>query len=89
MLVFMIGALRAIVEMLGLCLIGQGVLCLLAGQNRQKNAIYRLFELLTRLPRQLAAWLLPRNASGKAAGMLAFLLLFLVWIGLAWLRKFL
>lgn len=89
MLVFMIGALRAIIEMLGLCLIGQGVLYLLVGQHRQKNAIYQLFELLTRPPRQLAAWLLPRNASGQVAGMLAFLLLFLVWIGLAWLRKFL
>jgi hypothetical protein len=89
MLVFMIGALRSIVEMLGLCLIGQGVLYLLAGQHRQQNAIYRFFDLLTRPPRQLVAMMLPKQASGKAVGMGAFVLLFLVWIGLAWLRKFL
>lgn len=61
MLVFMIGALRAIVEMLGLCLIGQGLLYLLAGERRQQNAIYRFFELLTRPPRQLALFLLPKG----------------------------
>lgn len=85
----MIGALRAIVEMLGLCLIGQGVLHLLAGEGRQQNAIYRLFDLLTRLPRRMAAMLLPKESSANMAGLFAFLLLFALWIGLAWLRKFL
>ncbi len=89
MLVFLIGALRAIVEMLGLCLIGQGVLYLLAGRRRQQNAIYRFFDLLTAPPRKLTAKLLPTHTSGKAVGMFAFLLLFILWIGLAWGRKFL
>ena len=89
MLVFVIGALRAIVEMLGLCLIGQGVLYLLAGRGRQQNAMYRFFDLLTRPPRRLTALLLPKRASGSMVGPLAFVLLFVLWIGLAWLRKFL
>ena len=89
MLDFPIGALRAIIEMLGLCLIGQGVLYLLAGRHRQENVIYRLFDLLTAPPRRVAAMLLPKHASGRAAAILAFLLLFIIWIGLAWLRKFL
>ena len=89
MLLFLIGALRAIVEMLGLCLIGQGVLHLLAGRRREQNAIYRIFDLLTSPPRKLTAKLLPTATSGKAVGMLTFLLLFILWIGLAWVRKFL
>ncbi|MCW5582009.1 MAG: hypothetical protein KIS72_11770 [Luteimonas sp.] len=87
MQVFVISALRAVVEMLGLCLIGQGVLHLLAGSRRRQNAIYRLFELLTRPPRQVAALLLPRGASKMVVGALALMLLFMLWIGLAWLRK--
>ena len=85
--VFVISALRAVVEMLGLCLIGQGILYLLAGSRRQKNAVYRFFDLLTRPPRQAAAFLLPRGASGFLVGLLALGLLFMLWIGLAWLRK--
>lgn len=85
--VFLISALRAIVEMLGLCLIGQGVLYLLTGSRRQQNAIYRFFDLLTRPPRQFVALLLPRSVSGILVGLLSFALLFMLWIGLAWLRK--
>lgn len=89
MLLFLIGALRAIVEMLGLCLIGQGFLHLLAGRRREQNTIYRFFDLLTSPPRKLTAKLLPAGTSGKAVGMLTFLLLFILWVGLAWVRKFL
>jgi len=85
--VFLIGALRAVIEMLGLCLIGQGVLYLLTGKQRQQNAIYRFFDLLTRPPRRLTASLLPKKAASSLVGMLTLLLLFTLWIGLAWLRK--
>ena len=87
MQVFVISALRAVVEMLGLCLIGQGMLYLLAGSGRRQNAIYRFFDLLTRPPRQAAALLLPRGTPGMLVGLLALVLLFMLWIGLAWLRK--
>ena len=87
MQVFLISALRAVVEMLGLCLIGQGILYLLAGSRRQQNAIYRFLDLLTRPPRQVAAFLLPRGVSEMLVGLLALVLLFMLWIGLAWLRK--
>ena len=85
--VFLISALRAIVEMLGLCLMGQGVLYLLTGSRRQQNAIYRFFDLLTRPPRQFVALFLLRSVSGLLVGLLSFVLLFTLWIGLAWLRK--
>ena len=88
MLAFVISALRAIVEMLGLCLVAQGVLYLVAGQGRAGNPIYQLFAIVTAPPRRLVARMLPRSSSGMAAGLGCFALLFLLWIGLALMRSF-
>lgn len=87
MLPFLIGALRAIVEMLGLALLAQGVLYLIAGPGRQQNPVYRLFELLTRGPRRLLRMAVgPRPGEGLL-GLWCFIILFFVWLGLALLRK--
>lgn len=88
MLLFVIGALRAIVEMLGLCLIAQGALYVVAGQRRAANPIYQLFSLITAPPRQLLRSLLPVGTGATTCGIICFVLLFLLWAGLALLRKF-
>lgn len=88
MLLFLLGALRAIVEMLGYCLLGQAVLYLLAGNKRAANPIYQLLSLITRPPRQLCARLLPAGTSSLRVASLCFAILVVLWIGLAWLRKF-
>jgi hypothetical protein len=86
--VFLISALRAILEMLALCLLGQAVLYVLAGQGRSENLIYRLFDLITRSPRQLVAILLPRSCSASVVGILTFVIVLVLWLGLAIVRKF-
>jgi len=86
-LVFAISALRAIIEMLGLCLLGQALLYLLAGKRSQQNPIYNFFALLTSGPRQLISHLCSGKISASLAGTLCFLILFIFWIALAWLRK--
>ena len=86
---FTLSALRAVIEMLGLCLIGQGVLGVLAGKGREQNAIYRLLTLITRAPRTVVARLLPATTSPARISMLTGLLLFVTWVALAWLRKIL
>ncbi|WP_139326307.1 hypothetical protein [Azonexus hydrophilus] len=83
MLLFLISALRAIVEMLGLSLIGLALMAVFAGNRRDSNPIYRLFALITRAPRRLAGSLLPGRERPVLAGVLCFVLLFLLWIGLA------
>jgi hypothetical protein len=88
MLLFVIGALRAIVEMLGLCLVAQGVLHLLAGNGRAANPVYQLFSIITAPPRRLVAWLLPQRAGATTIGIVCFALLLLLWVGLAVTRKF-
>lgn len=84
---FLIGAWRAIVEMLGLCLLGQGALFLLAGEKCTGNPVWQLFSLITRAPRQLVAAILPRGISGGKISVATFLILFFLWTGLAFLRK--
>lgn len=87
MTLFLIGALRAIIEMLGLCLLAQGFLSLLAGQKRHSNPIYQLFSLLTTPPRRLVARCLPRGAAPSCVGLVCLVSLFLLWIGLALVRQ--
>ncbi|HEX6734142.1 MAG TPA: hypothetical protein VF096_04960 [Azonexus sp.] len=86
MTLYLIGALRAIVEMLGLCLVAQAALYPLCGRQRADNPMYRLFALITGGPRRLVAIVLP-GAPAWLVGTLCFAGLFILWIGLAWLRK--
>ncbi len=72
--------------MLGLCLLGQGVLYLLAGQGRKENRIYQLFDLLTTAPRTLVALLLPVTTNPVLVALMTFVILLLLWLGLAFLR---
>jgi len=88
MLLFLISALRAIIEMLGLCLCGQAILYLLAGQGRSRNGIYQLFALITRGPRQMVAYCLPTACSPKCVAAVTLVLLATLWLGLAFLRKY-
>lgn len=85
---FLISAARATVEMLGLCMLGQGILYLVAGRQRATNRIYQLFDLITLPPRRLVARLTPGAPGGPAIGVLTFGILLLLWLGLAFARKF-
>jgi len=85
---FVIGALRAIVEMLLLCLVAQAILYLLAGQKRSENPIYRLFALITKPPRRLVSMLLPTWVGSMTVAAICFLFLLFLWLGLALMRKF-
>lgn len=77
---------RAIIEMLGLCLLGQGVLYFLAGEGRIRNPVYQLFATITAPLLARFRYFFPR-LTGAASGVLVFLGLFCLWIGLAVLRK--
>ena len=69
--------------MLGLCLLGMAAMALMAGERREENAIYRLFELITRAPRRLVARLMPGRERPLLAGVVCFCGLFAAWILLA------
>lgn len=87
MLLFLIAATRAIVEMLLLCLLGQLVLYVLAGHSRERNPVYRLLAIITRPAMALCQRRLPSTLSGGGVAMVTFLCLLCLWFGLAILKK--
>lgn len=88
MTLFLIGALRAIIEMLGLCLLAQGILYIVAGQRRSSNPIYQLFALITKPPWQIVSQLLPAHTGPKTISFVYFFTLLTLWLGLGIARKF-
>ena len=81
-----IGLLRAIVEITGLFMLAQGALYLLAGRQRDSNPIYQLFFLLTRPAIKLLRRVTPNLIADRQLPVVAFFLLFWLWIALAYLR---
>ncbi len=84
---FLLSALRAVIEMLLWCLLGQGVLYVLAGQGRASNRIYQLFDLITAPPRRVVALILG-GATQQTIGLACFAILLVLWVGLAFVRKY-
>ena len=84
---FLIGVLRALVEVALLCLIGQGLLGLLAGSRRHTNTVYRLFVLITSPIVKVVRRIAPPQIIDRHLPVVAFFVLFWAWIGLAWLKR--
>lgn len=82
-----LGALRALVEVALLFLVGQGLLALLAGGRRHTNTIYQLFVIVTRPVLKIVRFVAPPQIIDKHLPFVAFFLLFWLWIGLAYLKK--
>lgn len=83
----LVSILRACVELAGFALLGQALLALLAGSRRADNPIYRLFQIVTGPPIRMVRWLLPSLVRERYLPWIAFLLLFCLWIALAWLKR--
>lgn len=82
-----LGVLRALVEVAGLFLLGQGLLALLAGSRRHTNTMYKLFLIITGPVVKATRKLTPRQIIDKHVPFISFAVLFWVWIALAWLKR--
>jgi hypothetical protein len=87
MLINAISALRSIVELLGLCLLGQATLYIFVGSRSGENVIYRFFSLLTVGPRKITSRLLWKNAPTLLSDFVCFMILLTLWIFLAFIRR--
>jgi hypothetical protein len=70
---------KALVEMLLLVLLGQGLLYLLAGSGRHQNLIYRMFTAITAPVLKVVRFITPRFIVDQHVGLVAFFLLALLW----------
>lgn len=80
--------LKALVEIAGLTLIGQGLLGLLAGASRHQNFVYQLFAAVTKPVIKAARWIMPRFVADQHIGLVAFFLLFWIWVALIVAKRY-
>jgi hypothetical protein len=78
--------LKALVEVAALSLLAQGALRILAGRNFQQNFAYRLFQVIVSPAISLARWVSPRFIAQQYLGLIAFLLLFWMWLALIYAK---
>ncbi len=84
---FIVGALRAVVEVALLALLGQGLVGFLAGASRRKNPIYALFSIIVRPPVRLMRCIAPQAIIDRHLPYLTFFVLFWLWILLAYGKR--
>lgn len=82
MLMFVV-VLKALLEVAGLALLGQGVLYLLAGGNREQNFFYRLLKLIGSPAVKVTRWITPRRLVPDGhITVAAFFLVAGLWVAL-------
>jgi hypothetical protein len=75
-----IDILKALLEVVGLTLLGQGLLFVLAGARRERNVVYQALATVTRPVLRLTRRIAPRLIVDQHVGLLAFLLVALLWL---------
>ena len=78
--------LKALTEVAGVAMIGQGVLWVLAGAKREQNAIYGIFKTLTSPVMKATRWITPRVVLDQHIGLVAFFLMIVLWLVLTALK---
>lgn len=76
----LVSILKLVAEIALLALLGQGILALLAGRQRESNLFYQVFQIITRPVVRLARALSPRIVLDRHVPLVAFLLMAFVWI---------
>jgi hypothetical protein len=70
---------KALLEVAGLALLGQGLLFLFAGAKRDKNIVYQGLSVVTRPVLRLTRFITPRVVLDRHLGLVAFLLVAMAW----------
>ncbi len=78
--------LKALTEVAGLAMIGQGLLYVLAGAKRDQNLVYGIFRTLTSPVMKVTRWITPRIVLDRHLGLVAFFLLIVLWVGLTLMK---
>ena len=70
---------KALLEVAGLALLGQGLLFLFAGSKRQGNVVYQAFATVTRPVIRFTRFITPRIVLDRHLGLVAFLVVAMAW----------
>ena len=64
--------LKALTEVAGVAMMGQGVLWVLAGSKRDQNLVYGMFKTLTSPVMKATRWITPRVVLDQHLGLVPF-----------------
>lgn len=78
--------LKALAEIAGLALLGQGALYLLAGANREHNVFYQVLKAVTAPILRATRFITPRFVADAHIGQAAFFLVAGLWLALTLLK---
>jgi hypothetical protein len=78
-MLMLLDILKALLEVAGLALLGQGLLFLLAGAKRQGNVVYQAFATVTRPVIRFTRFITPRVVLDRHLGLVAFLFVAMAW----------
>ena len=70
---------KGLVEVLLLVMLGQGILYVFAGADRNRNLVYRMFATVTAPIMKVARVVTPRFVVDQHIGLVAFFLLVVLW----------
>ena len=79
-MLMLLDILKALLEVAGLALLGQGLLFLFAGAKRDKNIVYQGLSVVTRPVLRLTRFVTPRVVLDRHLGLVAFLLVAMAWL---------
>ncbi len=85
--ILLLSIVRALVEVAGMLLLGQGLLWLFGPKARDGNFVYDLFKKGTRPIIRLTRVISPRFVPDAHIGLIAFVLLLWVWFALAFAKR--
>lgn len=85
---FIVSSLKALVEVAGMALIGQGLIGLISGKSKQDNFVYRIFLVITSPIFKLARAISPRFIADAHMGLVSFFIVFWLWIGLIYAKAY-
>src|SRR5262245_21782346 len=87
--ILLVSMARALVEVAGLLMLGQGILWLFGPKAREGSFIYDLFKKGTAPVMQLTRFITPRFVHDAHIGLVASFILAWLWLGLALAKRYL
>lgn len=85
---FIVSALKAVVEIAGMALLGQGLIGLISGKAKHENFVYRIFLVITSPIYKFARLVSPRFIADAHLGLASFFILFWLWVALIFAKGY-
>jgi hypothetical protein len=85
---FIVSALKALVEIAAMALLAQGLIGLLSGKAKQENFVYRMFQVVTAPITKITRAITPGFIADQHIGLASFFILFWLWIALIFAKAY-